>query len=307
MPPSRPEDTADGSGGPRRGRRRCRFRFAALLVALAAVTGCTGVPDRGARSEAVSAALRALPGIDRVDGQYANGITVGQSYNVTVFLRSDAGDPELTALAHTYDQQVAAADLAGHTLRLTLQSADGDRLTLYSRDGRLESTAPTTRRWGRLIVAVPGAVSWSGIEGGLIEVRSDDVAETVDLLRAQAADLESVHWILREGGTRIDLMGAYPAAPLAAVLHELATSQEQWTIAYQPTDDVALTTGVWQFDGDDVAATARRHLRVLASTGLRVDHAERLPGQSAIEVSIGGCRTDGSTLQQELNVEFGSC
>jgi len=64
---------------------------------------------------------------------------------------------------------------------------------------------------------------------------------------------------------------------------------------------------VWQFDGDDVAATARRHLRVLASTGLRVDHAERLPGQSAIEVSIGGCRTDGSTLQQELNVEFGSC
>jgi hypothetical protein len=95
----------------------------------------------------VSAALRALPGIDRVDGQYANGITVGQSYNLTVILRADAGDPELTALAQTYDQQVAAADLAGHTLRLTLQSADGDRLTLYGRDGRLESTAPTTRRW----------------------------------------------------------------------------------------------------------------------------------------------------------------
>ena len=158
-----------------------------------------------------------------------------------------------------------------------------------------------------MIVALPGAVSWSGIEGGLIEVRSEDVAATLDLLRAEAADLESVHWILRGGRTRIDLMGAYPAAPLAAVLQELATSQEQWTIVYQPAEDVALTTGVWQFDGGDTAATARRHLQVLASTGLRVDHAERLPGQSAIEVSIGACRTDGSTLQQELNREFGSC
>lgn len=310
MSSSPPEAEFDGLTHRRQTWTRPRFRVTALLIALVIVTGCSTVPDRSAESGAVSTTLRALPGVASVDGQYANGMTTGRSYNVTISLESDLDEAALTTIARTYDEQIAAAELAGHTLALTVRSPRGDRLNLFGRDGRMEATPPTVQRWGRLIAAAPGPLTWSGIEGGLLEIPSDDIATTVATLREQAADLEAMHWIIREQKTRVDVMGAYPTPTLAVLLQRLASSGEQWSIVYDPAAPVPLTTGVWQLDGADdaeVAAAARRHLQVLASAGIRVDHAERLPGESAIEVSIGACRTDGSTLQQDLNREFGSC
>ena len=101
------------------------------------------MPDRSAESGAVSTTLRALPGVASVDGQYANGMTTGRSYNVTISLESDLDEAALTTIARTYDEQIAAAELAGHTLALTVRSPRGDRLNLFGRDGRMEATPPT--------------------------------------------------------------------------------------------------------------------------------------------------------------------
>lgn len=312
MPP--PGSSANPAPRPPGRRRGLRRPATVLLAVLTALTGCTGVPDRSAAADAVSAALRAVPDVERVDGEYANGITTGRSYNVRVAVTATI---EPSVLARTYDEQIAAADLSGHTLRLTVSAPRGDRLTLFGQDGRLDDLTSTLRRWHRLTSDLPFPTTWDGIEGGLLSADVDDVAAAMTALRTHAADLASTHWILRSGKTRIDLVGAYPDADLAATMSELAASGEQWAIVYRPTAETPLTTGVWQFDapadfddaddGSLVATTARRHLAVLAATGLRVDHSERLPGRPAIGVSVGGCRTDGSALQQQLNREFGTC
>lgn len=288
-----------------------------VLAALAAIGGCGGVPDRRAATDAVSAALRTVPGVTSVDGEYTNNLTAGRSFHTRVAVTDGA---DLPLFARTYDEGVTAADLGGHSLRLTVRAPRGDRLTLFGSDGRLDDLPGTLLRWHRLTSDLPFVTTWDGIEGGLLRTDTDDVAAAVSALRTHADDLASTHWILRSHKTRIDLVGGYPDAGLAATMHELAMSDEDWSIVYDAAADIPLTTGVWQLgaasdggpdalDGLDgpVAATARRHLAVLAATGLRVEHSERLPGRTAIVVSIGGCRTDGSTLQQQLNREFGQC
>ncbi len=284
------------------------------------LAACSGVPDRSAVASALSAELRALPGVDSVDGRYSHEPVMGYSYNVDVQLAAAATREQAVTLAERYYAGLVKGDFARHTSRVALHFGD-DAIRVFSDTQHRDSPSAAVDRWYRLTRDVPGALDWaSHIDSargrGSITLKLDrpemngspaQLAGLAELLAARASDLADRQWIIHWRKLRLDLMGPeYPAAATVALITRLAENG-QWTAVHDPGANPTLRLAVWAASPEQMESIARDHLPQIAQLGFPVRYTVRANRTEAVEVLVGGCLTDGSELQQRLNREFGHC
>ncbi len=262
-----------------------------LLALIGSVlTAWSGVPDRSTEAESLTAALRALPAVESVDGRYARDQSAGYAYNVDIRM-----SPEL-------------------------QLGD-DVIRVFGNDRHRHSPAPEAGRWFALIDAVPGRIGWAVGPDPATDLRSitleldrpamdgdpAQLAALPALLAARASDLADRQWIVRWRKLRLDLMGPeYPATEVVTLIAELAATG-QWSAVHDPTAAPTLKLAVWAASPERMGATARSHLSRIETLGFPVSYTVRANRTEPVEVLVGGCLPGGSELQQQLNREFGSC
>lgn len=284
------------------------------------LAACSGVPDRSAAASALSAELRALPGVDSVDGRYSHEPVMGYSYNVDVQLAEAATREQAVTLADRYHTGLVEGDFTRHTSRIALHLGD-DVIRVFSDAQHRESPLAEVDRWYRLTRDIPGALDWaSGIDSGMglgsITVKLDrperngtptQLTGLAVQLAAQAPDLANRQWIVHWRTLRLDLMGPeYPAAATVTLITRLAENG-QWTAVHDPGANPTLRLAVWAASPEQMESTARDHLPQIARLGFPVSYTVRANRTEAVEVMVGGCLTAGSELQQRLNREFGHC
>lgn len=295
--------------------------MAGLMGLLGSIlTACSGVPDRSAEASVITDALRALPGVESVDGRYHRGQATGYAYNADIRLRPDATADQVRAVADRYHAGLTGADFSRHTSRFVLYLGD-DVIRVFGNDRERHSPAAEAGRWFELIHAVPGAIEWAfgpdpgtGLRSIFLELdrpeMNGDPAQLTglpELLAARASDLADRQWIVRWRKLRLDLMGPrYPAPEVVAVIAGLAATG-QWSAIYDPVADPTLRLAVWADSPERMESTARSHLPRITRLGVPVSYTVRADRTQAVEVLVGGCLTGGSELQQELNREFGTC
>lgn len=284
------------------------------------LTACSGVPDRSTEADALTAALRALPAVESVDGRYARNQSAGYSYNVDIRLRTDATADQARTVAERYHAGLVAADFSRHTSRFALHLGD-DVIRVFGNDRHRYSPSPEVARWFEVVGAVPGAIVWAigpdpTADLGSISLELDrpgrdgapaQLTGLPALLGARAADLADRQWIVRWRKLRLDLMGPqYPDAATIALIGDLA-GDGQWSAIFEPTANPTLRLAVWAAAPDAMEATAREHLPRIARLGRPVSYTVRANNTPPVEVLVGGCLAGGSDLQQRLNREFGTC
>lgn len=292
-----------------------------LLALIGSVlTACSGVPDRSTEAEALTAALRALPAVESVDGRYARDQSAGYAYNVDIRMSPEATAEQVRAVAERYHAGLTGADFSRHTSRFALQLGD-DVIRVFGNDRHRHSPAPEAGRWFALIDAVPGRIGWAVGPDPATDLRSitleldrpamdgdpAQLAALPALLAARASDLADRQWIVRWRTLRLDLMGPqYPATPVVTMIAELAATG-QWSAVHDPTAAPTLKLAVWAASPERMAATARSHLPRIETLGFPVSYTVRANRTEPVEVLVRGCLPGGSELQQQLNREFGSC
>ena len=295
--------------------------MAGLMALIGSIlAACSGVPDRSAEASAITAALRALPGVESVDGRYSRDQSAGYAYNADIRMSPDATADQVRAVADRYHAGLVGADFSRHTSRFALHVGD-DVIRVFGNDRHRYSPSSEAGRWFALIHAVPGAIVWAIGPDPSTDLRSISweldrpgmngdpavLAGLPELLAARASDLADRQWIVRWRKLRLDLMGPrYPSAAIAALIAELAATG-QWSAIYDPSAVPSLRLAVWAPTPDLLEATARSHLPRIGTLGFPVSYTVRADRTAAVEVLVGGCLTGGSELQQRLNREFGTC
>lgn len=295
--------------------------MAALLALFGPIlTACAGVPDRSAAASALSAELRALPGVDSVDGHYSHEPVMGYSYNVDVQLTAAATREQAVIVAGHYHAGLVKGDFARHTSRIAVHRGD-DVIRVFSDAQHRESPSAVVDRWYRLTRDVPGALDWaSHIDSargrGSITLKLDrpemngspaQLTGLAELLAARASDLADRQWIIHWRKLRLDLMGPeYPASATVTLITRLAANG-QWTAVHDPGANPMLRLAVWASSSEQMESTARDHLPQIARLGFPVRYTVRADRTTAVEVVVGGCLAGGSELQQRLNRQFGHC
>ncbi|WP_037364022.1 hypothetical protein [Nakamurella lactea] len=291
--------------------RRLTGFLGVLAAVLSTVTGCSGVPDRTDLAAAITAELRQLPGVDDVVGDYQNGMTSGQSYNVRVRFTPAVAADEVNTLVALYFSRLADPKLDGHTSSLNAR-IDDSSMTFFS--GRTRPDPPLTifQRWYTLTGALDGPFGWSMASEGdlnLIEYSpAGGVDAAVEQLRTVAPDLQhGVHWKIRRDRTTVAMQDGFLTGPVAALAEAFAATHRQWNIEADPAIAPGLAMAVWKGEAEALEPTARTDLLAIAALGTPVRYTLKVGGGPHLQVFVGGCEPDGTGLQQQLNTEFGSC
>lgn len=278
----------------------------ALLTAL--LTACTGTPDRTAEADAITAGVRALPGVQSAAGDYSNDYTAGTSYSLRVELAPDVAAAQVDAVAALYFSQLGRPEFDGHTGRLKLK-LDDSFMSVFP--GRERSAPPLTAvsRWFTLTGELEGPLSWT-VQGRTLITHepATGLGPALETLRAVAPDLQAgTRWRLRSGATVVSMDDGYLDADSARLAADFAASGRRWAISSDPAFSPAVEMTVKTTGPSSQESTARADLRRIAALDIPVLYTLEVDGGPTTEVLVGGCRSGGSDLQQRLSAEFGTC
>lgn len=292
--------------------RRFCVVVAMLATAMMTITGCSGVPDRTDLAADITTELRNLPGVDHVVGDYLNGLTTGQSYNVRVQFTDDVTADEVNTVVKQYFSRIADPALDDHSSRLDAQMGTNS-MTFASDRSRSESPVAHFQRWYTLTKTLPGgSINWWLSSDGSISLikynTEDDLNAVVTQLRAAAPDLQrQVRWIIRTRQTRLGMYGRYLDVPAARLAAEFASTNRRWSVENDTRVDPELQMAVRKTDAEELEPTARADLRQIAALNVPVQYTLEDGAGPHLEVFVGGCQPAGTGLQQQLNAEFGTC
>lgn len=288
--------------------RKPLSRVGVLVVLTALLTGCAALSREG-RADDVTAAIEALPGVEDVYGDYANSITVGASYSLRVGLEEGATEGQVAEVARVWTDEVGRDGLPGHDLALHLHTPDrADNLTANAQDGKPVDPTAAVPLWFQLRASLPDLSL--ALEDGTrtVSLTSPDVPSTLQAVRSAADRVvqPDLHWTITGPSSLIlRLAGPLPDDRVADWLRALADDTDMWHVDL--TADSVTTRAFLLDDRTWTPDIARRHLDLVAALGRPVTHTEVVPDADDIVVEVGGCRTEGSALEQELNREYGDC
>lgn len=274
-------------------------------------TACSFAPDYRTKAQEITDAMAEHPGVTRATHQYANSYTMGYRYRLELTV-SSVEPATLDAVTGAYVDLVGRDGLRGHDLDLELIRGDDSILIHGSRGAGLDPGA-LAATWSQTVQAVPGTVLISAIGSEIFYVNLDvtDLPSTLDQLRTRLPQLDQVDWRIRLEGLTLQLMGGYPdqaTAEALAALPATVIDRRSWSFTYDPSATPALRSISRNNEkGDEIEAQARERLDALAALGIPILHTEDLPDRQTLDVFLGGCTTDGSELQQQLNREYGTC
>lgn len=154
------------------------------VVAVLLAVACAP-PDRRAEADVLERRIAQMPGVERVDVRYTDGLSLGPNIGVDVVV-TGADTAQIVAVATTVADAVSA-DFDGYGRSVSFRVADGGELEV-SGDPVPATVGERTRALRELLTDVPGArVSWSeSADAQTVAVSDAAPAPVLASLRAQA-------------------------------------------------------------------------------------------------------------------------
>ncbi|BBX37590.1 hypothetical protein MMAG44476_37508 [Mycolicibacterium mageritense DSM 44476 = CIP 104973] len=220
---------------------RLRVKAGILLVAAAAVAGCTGVPDRGSEALDIEQRISAMPGVSDVDLVYDNGILEGTRFELRIDM-AQATDEQIGAVAaeintargdrfEEFDQRIEIdiADFVTLGASASLPDDSADVATrLRDLDGRVAAQTIDMLRTsaGATRITINGAEETATVVDTVLQVFANRPFDQVEVNPPAGPGTQASWWIRTQLGPEqkhhidMQLAAAAPATPRLLIIRD---------------------------------------------------------------------------------------
>lgn len=294
---------------------KVRLALIAVLGSLGMMLlpGCSTAPDRSAAATKIADVAKAMPGVDRLDVRYAHGMTEGYGVYLVVWLTDAATVDQARQVSKTVFERFGTGGFQKHSMSLQIRRGR-DTVAMFGRFGHSAPPQEAVTTWFSLSDLIEGELNFNVVLDRSpvlqsVTVRTEgSLASVIAHARPSYPDLPGAQWIVHTGGNRVDLFGSYPDDAVSQTIDKLIAGSVSMTFKYQgggPSPVLSVLSAVAATDR--LEPVARAQLAMLDTVQIPVNYAIRSGEGGRITVKVRGCSVGNSTVEQELNRQYGNC